>query len=83
MDTITLKITTTSEVDKSDENNKQQEEKPNIDNNNKNNKPTDNTLSKTDLPKTGVNNIIYIVILFSVSLIIIFSIKLKKYKDIK
>lgn len=83
LDTITLKINTTSEADKSDENNKQQEEKININSNNKNNIPTDSTTSKTTLPQTGATSIIYIVMFSSVGLIIIFSIKLKKYKDIK
>ncbi len=83
LDTITLKINTTSVTDKSDESDNKQEEKPNANSNNKNNTPTDSTISKTTIPKAGVNNIVCIVMLFSLVLIIIFSIKLKKYKDIK
>lgn len=77
LDTITLKINTTSVTDKSDESDNKQEEKTNANSNNK------NTISKTTLPKAGVNNIVCIVMLFSLVLIIIFSIKLKKYEDIK
>ena len=83
LDTIILKIDTTSETDNSNESDNKQEETPNANDYNKNNTPTDSTISKTTLPKAGVNNIVCIVMLFSLVLIIIFSIKLKKYKYIK
>lgn len=83
LDTITVKINTTSVTDKSNESDNNQEEKLNANSNNKNNTLTDSTISKTTLPKAGVNNIVCIVMLFSLVLIIIFSIKLKKYEDIK
>ena len=73
LDTITLKINTASVTDKSDENNNIQKEKT----------TGDNTISETILPKAGINNIVCLVIISSFILIIIFSIKLKKYKDIK
>lgn len=73
LDTITLKINTASVTDKSDENNNIQKEKI----------TGDNTISETILPKAGINNIVCLVIISSFILIIIFSIKLKKYKDIK
>ena len=84
LDTITLKINTTSGADNPNTNNdEQQEEKTNINSNNKNSTSTDNTTSKTTLPQTGSSSIIYIVIFFSIGIMLIFSIKLKKYKDIK
>lgn len=79
LDTITLKINTTSETDKSDNRNKQQVTMTNINNSKKNYTQT----NSNSLPKTGSSNIIYLLMCFSVGLIIVFSIILKKYKDIK
>lgn len=69
----------------------------NIDNDNSNNPPTqvpsttpqdttqnqDETLAKTELPKTGASLKVGLTILFMIGLVILFKMKLEKYKDIK
>ena len=42
----------------------------------------DNIITKDTLPKTGVSNAIYIIMTSSFILLVIFGIKIKKYKDI-
>ncbi len=42
----------------------------------------DKTTSKTVLPKAGMNNIVCMILFFSVVLVVVFIVKLKKYKDV-
>lgn len=83
LDTIVLKIDTTSGTDKLGANNEQKEEKIKASSTNKSNKSTGGITSKTSLPKAGISRIILIGMWLCIGGIIIFRIKLKKYKDIK
>lgn len=83
LDTLTLKINTTTTNDNPSENdsdgkqqNQQTEQQISI-------TSKDNTIAKSILPKTGVSNVIYIIIISSFILLLILGIKIKKYKDIK
>ena len=87
LDTITLKIDSTTTNNKPSEDNstgkdQEQTQQPPKEQQNSNTSK-DNTIAKGTLPKTGVSNHIYIIIVASIIILIIFRIKLKKYKDIK
>ena len=83
LNTITLKINTATTNNKTsgDDSSKQQQEQTQKPQNSGALK--DDTTTKGILPKTGVNNVIYIIVAVSFILLAIFGIKLKKYKDIK
>ncbi len=87
LDTITLKINTTTTNNKPSENDsagqqQEQTQKPQTAQQTSSTSK-DNTISKSTLPKTGVSNAIYIIMTFNFILLVIFGIKMKKYKDIK
>ena len=48
-----------------------------------NNKDKDNTVATTELPKAGLNNIMFFIIAGLVIFIIVIGINLKKYRDIR
>lgn len=83
LDTITLKINTSTGNDKSNEDtsNGQQHEQPQTQQTTGASK--DDTTTKGTLPKTGISNTIYIIMASCFIFLAIFGIKLKKYKDIK
>ena len=83
LDTISLTITVPTELTESkDDDKKEDEQSPKVQ---AQQTPSAGTSKQvvSVLPKAGIKNIVYIIILLSISSIIIFGILTKKYKDIK
>lgn len=84
LDTITLKINTTTTNNKNNENNSNGQQQNQTQTSQQTNSTSkDNTIAKGILPKTGVSNVIYIIMASSFIVLVIFGIKIKKYKDVK
>lgn len=82
LETISLKIGKTSEVNKPENDNNSKEEDKKAENK-ENNEVLDSTTAKDNIPQTGTSVIIYIAILVGIISIIICAIKLNNYKQIK
>lgn len=83
LDTITLKINTTTNNKPSENTSTGQQQEQTQKPQTAQQTSSDNTTTKGTLPKTGISNGICIIMVFNFILLVILRIKLKKYKDIK
>lgn len=85
LEPIVLKVNTSNGNNKPSENKPSKEQEKNEQQKPQQQKQPskDTTTTQSKLPQTGVSNIIYVFMIFSIILLTVFGVKFKKYKDIK